>query len=395
VTDQRIDEGRPAVNKRICAIMLALLILATACAGSTPTPTPASSRPWTEEEVTFSFGPNDLYGILTLPTGEGPYPAIVIVTGAADISTRVRGGVSARAHIDHARKMALRGFAVLRYDPPGVGRSGGEAGVESLDMRTEEALAPLHYLQSRPDIRPDGVGLWGMSQGGWVIAMAAAAFPQDVAFIISVSGSGVSVAEQQVYSIEAQSRAAGMSEEEIAKAVLFGRGLIDWQLVDPLYQSVNEAAAQALGDGPWTRFMALVYEPGAITPAEGLEQGIEILQSIQDEPWAEFLYLKELYLPLLRSIPPEQVVAVKALVGPSLLEDPKQSLPGVRCPVLAIFGEDDLLQPTEKSATLYEQYLTEAGNEQFKIVVIPGVGHSLGGFAPAYWDALTDWLDHL
>ena len=383
------------MSKRICLSVLSLLILATACAGSAPTPTPASSAPWIEEEVTFPYGPNELYGILTVPAGEGPYPAIVLVSGAADTSTRLRDGVSARLHTDHARKMALRGFAVLRYDPPGVGRSEGEAGVESLDMRAEEALAALHYLQSRSDMQPDRVGLWGVSQGGWVIAMAAAAFPQDVAFIISVSGSGVSVAEQQVYSIEAQSRAAGMPEEEIAKAVLFGRLLIDWQLVDPVYREANEAASQDLGDGPWSRFMALAYEPGEITPAEGLAQGIEILQSIQDEPWAEFLYLKELYLPLLQSIPPEQVVAAKALAGQSLLEDPKQSLPGVRCPVLAIFGEDDLLQPSEKSAALYEQYLTAGGNEQFQTVVIPGVGHSLGGFVPAYWDALTDWLDHL
>jgi pimeloyl-ACP methyl ester carboxylesterase len=383
------------LSKKICLSILMVLVLSTACTGSTPTPPPASSGPWIEEEVTFAYGPNELFGIVTLPAGEGPHPAIVLVSGAADTSTRLRDGVSARLHTDHARKMALRGFAVLRYDPPGVGRSGGESGVESLQMRTEEAVAALHYLQSRPDIQPDRVGLWGVSQGGWVIAMVAASFPEDVAFIISVSGSGVSVAEQQIYSIEAQSRAVGMPEEEIAKAVLFGRLLIDWQLVDPVYREANEAAAQDLGDGAWSRFMALVYEPGEITPAEGLAQGIEILQSIQDEPWAEFLYLKELYLPLLQSIPPEQVVAAKALAGQSLLEDPEQTLPRVRCPVLAIFGEDDLLQPSEKSAALYEQYLTAGGNEQFQIVVIPGVGHSLGGFVPAYWDALTDWLDHL
>jgi pimeloyl-ACP methyl ester carboxylesterase len=382
-------------NNLLLISILSLLILATACAGSAPSPTPSSSRPWIEEEVTFTLGPNELYGILTLPASEGPFPAIAIVSGAADQSTRVRDGVSSRLHIDQARKMVLHGFAVLRYDPPGVGRSEGQAGIESLDLRTDEAMAALHYLQVRPDIQPDRVGMWGASQGGWVIAMAAAAFPQDVAFIISVSGSGVSVAEQQVYSIEAQSRAAGMLEEDITKAALFGRLLIDWQLADPIYQKANEAAAQGLGDGPWTRFMSPIYEPGEITPAEGLQQGIEILKSIQDEPWAEFLYLKDLYLPLLESIPPEQVEAVKAMVGPSLLEDPKQSLPQVQCPVLAVFGEDDLLQPTAKSAALYEQYLTEAGNGQFRIVVIPGVGHSLGGFVPAYWEVLFDWLDHL
>jgi pimeloyl-ACP methyl ester carboxylesterase len=383
------------LNKNLYLSILIVLVLTTACAGSTPSPTPSSAKPWSEEEIAFTFGPNALYGILTLPTGEGPHPAIVIVSGSANPSTGVRAGVSARYHIDHARKMVLGEFAVLRYDPPGVGQSSGEGGFESLDQRTEEAVAALHYLQSRPDIRPDRVGLWADSQGAWVIAMAAAAFPQDVAFIIAVSGSGVSVAEQQVYSIKAQSEAAGMAEEEVAKAVLFGRLLIDWQLANPVYREANEVAAQALGDGPWTRFMALIYEPGEISPAEGLEQGIEILKSIQDEPWAEFLYLKELYFPQLESIPPEQVAEVKAMAGQSLLNDPKEYLTQVRCPVLAFFGEDDLLQPTEKSATLYEQYLTEAGNKNLKIVVFPGVGHSIGMWTPGYWEALSDWLDKL
>jgi pimeloyl-ACP methyl ester carboxylesterase len=356
---------------------------------------PASAQPWVEEEATFAFGSNELFGILTLPGGEGPYPAIVIISGSADPSTGARSGASARYHIDHARQMVGNGFAVLRYDPPGVGQSTGERGFESLDSRTEEAMAAVHYLQSRPDIRSDRIGLWADSQGAWVIAMAAAAFPEDVAFLIAVSGSGVSVAEQQVYSIRAQSQAAGLSEQDIARAVLFGRLLVDWQLADPIYRQVNEADMQALGDGPWARFLALVYEPGEISPAEGLQQGIEILRSIQDEPWARFLYIKELYLPQLESIPPEHVAAVRAAAEQSLLNDPEDYLTRVRCPLLAFFGEDDLLQPTERSAALYDQYLTEAGNKDYTIVVIPGVGHSIGLSTPGYRQALSEWLDHV
>jgi pimeloyl-ACP methyl ester carboxylesterase len=348
-----------------------------------------------EENVTFTFGPNELYGVLTLPTSAGPYPAIVIVSGSADLSTGARSGVSSRYHIDHAREMVRHGFAVLRYDPPGVGQSTGQRGIESLDSRTEEAMAALRYLQSRADIRPERIGLWGGSQGVWVIAKAAAGFSQDVAFLICVSGSGVSVAEQQVYSIEAQSEAAGFSEEDIAKAGLFGRLLIDWQLTDPIYRPTNEATAKSLGDGPWDDFVALVYEPGDITPAEGLQQGIEILKSIQGEPWARFLYLTELYIPQLESIPPEQVAVLRSVMEPSLLEDPKAYWVGVRCPVVAFFGENDLLQPTAKSAALYEQYLTEAGNQDFQIVVIPGVGHSIQLSMPAYWEPLSTWLDQL
>lgn len=383
------------MNNTIWLSILVPLLLATACASGAPSPTPTSSRPWTEEEVTFASGADELYGVMTLPTSPGPYPAIVIVSGSASPTTGVRAGASSQYHIDHARHMVRQGFAVLRYDPPGVGRSGGEPGFESLDSRTEEAIAALHYVQGRPDIWPQQVGLWADSQGGWVIAKAAAAYPLDVAFIMAVSGSGVSVAEQQVYSIEASSKAARMSDEDIRTAVLFGRLLIDWQLATPLYRETSEAEAQALGDGPWTRFMALVYQPGQISTAESLQQAIAIFKEVQDEPWARFLYLKELYIPQLETIPPEQVAAVKAAAEQSLLENPQEYLTKVRCPVLAVFGEEDALQPTVKSAALYEQYLTEAGNESFKIVVLPGVGHSIGLSTPGYWEALSAWLDHL
>ena len=364
---------------------------------ATPAPPPASAtpRPWIEEDVTFPFGPAELFGILTLPGSEGPYPAIVLISGSADPATGVRSGASSRYHIDHARQMVRSGFAVLRYDPLGVGQSTGERGFESLDGRTEEAMAALHYLQSRPDIRPDRIGLWGASQGAWVITMAAAAFSEDVAFLIAVSGSGVSVAEQQAYSTQAQSRAVGLPEQDVARAALFGRLLIDWQLADPIYRQVNEADALALGDGPWARFSALVYEPGEISPAEGLEQGIEILRSIQDEPWARFLYVKELLLPQLESIPPEQVAAVRVAAGRSLLNDPEDHLTLVRCPLLAFFGDEDLLQPTERSAALYDQHLAAAGNKAYEIVVFPGVGHGIGLWTPGYRETLSGWLDHL
>ena len=199
-----------SLKKNICLSIILLLIPTAACVGTSPSPIPSPSRPWIEERVTFTFVQNALFGILTLPTSSGPYPAVVLISGSVSTSTGVRQGVSLSYHVNHARKMALNGFAVLRYDPPGVGQSTGESGFESLDTRSEEAIAAIHYLQSRPDIQRDQVGLWGVSQGGWVIAMAAAEYPQDVAFIISVSGSGVSVAEQQIYSIHAQSEAAGM-----------------------------------------------------------------------------------------------------------------------------------------------------------------------------------------
>jgi pimeloyl-ACP methyl ester carboxylesterase len=294
-----------------------------------------------------------------------------------------------------AHNIVQAGFAILRYNPPGVGNSTGDSRFETLDDRAKESLAAVNYLQTRRDIRHDRIGLWGVSQGGWVIEMAAADNPQDVAFIISVSGSGVSVAEQQVWGVETQSRAAGLSESDIAKAVLFSRLLIDWQLSKSIYQQANETSAAKLGDGPWQDFMKLVYEPGKMTQSESLQTGINILETIQDEPWTSALYIKTLYLPRLRSITPEQAAYMKENYSNGRSSDPKDFLPKVTCPVLAFFGEDDQLVPAKKSAELYNLYLSQAGNKNFKVVLFPNADHGLDGALAEYWKLLFEWLGEL
>lgn len=375
---------------RLCSLVL---VFSSACARNTASPTPSSSGSWVEEEFIFNFKDATIFSIVTLPDNPGPHPAVVIIDGAADIETRLRNGVSSNYFKDLARKLAMEGIAAVRYDPPGVGSSTGSIVFDSLDYRSEEALAVLDAMRSRNDILPDRVGFWGVSQGGWVIAMAAAERPDDVAFIISVSGSGVSVVEQQIFSIEAQSRADGLPEEDIARAVLFGRTLIDWQLSEPIYQEENLAASHELpASDPLKEFVDLVYDPGEITISESLQQGISIMKTVKDEAWAKYLYLEELYIPQLENTPPEQLEAIRSIVGETLLNDPSAYMTRVECPVLAIFGEKDVLQPSEKSAALYEKYLTEAGNQDYKIVILPGAGHSIGLFTQGYWEALSGWL---
>jgi pimeloyl-ACP methyl ester carboxylesterase len=202
-----------------------------------------------------------------------------------------------------------------------------------IEAHRDEAIAALHRVQRLPAIRAHDVGLWGISQEAWIISMAAADQPDDVAFIIPVSGAGISVAEQQVWGIESQSRAAGLTPDDVERATLFGRLLVDWQLAEALY------------------------------------------------------------LPTLRSIPPEQIERLEAVAEQTLLTDPSDHLTRVTSPVLAFFGEDDIVQPTDRSAELYAQYLDEAGNEDVTIVILPGVGHDITPSSPGYWEQLAQWLD--
>lgn len=363
----RVWSGRLLVVSAALSLLVLGSLFGSALAGSAAAMSShAPSASPTETRVSFRSGSNTLSGILSLPAAGGRHAAVVLLSGSD------RGGTTSPYLVLHARILARSGFAVLRYDPPGVGRSTGDHRFETLDDRAREAIAAVDYLRTRPELRRDEIGLWGHSQGGWVTQMAAAA-SKHVAFVVSVSGSGVSPAEQEVYSVEAQSRAAGFSSRDITKAALFARLWIDWQLARPVYREQNLAQVRRLGPGPWKAFAALVYTPGSLTPAQNLARGIAILKSIRHDLWARHLYLDTAILPALEGIRPDH------------------------CPVLAIWGEDDVLVPARKSATLYRQYLKAAGNRDVTIVVFPHTGHSISDavgsdFSPAYRTTLTGWL---
>ncbi len=383
-----------AERTRRWATVIALLVVVAACSNEPATVT-SNPATWEEVDVDFAFESERLHGVLTVPGSRGPHPGLVLISGSGDASG-VRANTRTRSFIDHARRLASKGFAVMRYDPPGVGESTGEIGLPSLERRVLETVAALAATRARSEVDPERVGLLGVSQGPWVIAMTAARHPDDVAFLVSVVGSGQSVAEQQVYGIRAQSAAAGLSEEDVTKAVLFGRLLIDWQLSEPLFRQANERDLASMPEGPWQDMAALVYRPGEVDPRERLDQGVEVLRRIKDEPWARALYLEELWLPRFESIPadidPELLRTIQLQAEQSLLTDPEEFWTRVRVPVLAIFGENDLNVDSELSAVRYAQYLTEAGNPDFTIEILPGVGHSITLATPGYWDLLSTWL---
>ncbi len=349
------------------------------------------NRSITNEAVRFTVNTKELEGILTHPTADAPYPALVLLHGSD------RAGRNDAYYTQHAENLTDAGFAVLRYDGPGWGgRSSEGAGFETLEYRTEEAIAAVKYLQSRLDIKSKVVGLWGISQGGWICQMSAAAY-DGVAFIIPVSGPGVTPVEQEVFRVGAESRAAGLDENEIAKAVLMRRLMADLVLTEPEYQNVNVSESQRLGHGPWSDMAKLAYDPGHVDLATEHGQVMQIFTSIQDERWAQSLHLEQV-LPMLSSLPPQAWGMAKAQLKAVMDVNPADFLSRVHCPVLAIFGENDTSIPVDKSIALYKQYLGAAGNRTFSIKVFPKASHTIRvgeGFAPGYFDLMIDWLKSL
>ena len=98
------------------------------------------------------------------------------------------------------------------------------------------------------------------------------------------------------------------------------------------------------------------------------------------------------------SFPPQAWGTVKTRMRVVMEINPADFLKKVRCPVLAIFGENDTSIPVDKSVFIYEQCLGEAGNETLTIKVFPNASHTIrvgGKFASGYFDLVLDWLGNL
>jgi pimeloyl-ACP methyl ester carboxylesterase len=77
--------------------------------------------------------------------------------------------------------------------------------------------------------------------------------------------------------------------------------------------------------------------------------------------------------------------------------DPVPALRKVHCPVLSIFGELDSLVPAQKSADIWKTALTEAGNQNVVIKIVPHADHGIADTRnwttlPDFFTLQRDWL---
>jgi hypothetical protein len=159
-----------------------LILLAVFCAGcAVPKSGESQRRIVHEESIHFASGNLTLAGTLLLPDGTQRHPAVFIFHGSGpqgrDLST--------------ARWFAEQGFAALTYDKRGVGESTGDFRAGPFMDLCDDGLAAVEYLKSRRQIDPRRIGVWGLSQGGWLGPLAVSR-SADISFVIAVSGPGVS-----------------------------------------------------------------------------------------------------------------------------------------------------------------------------------------------------------
>lgn len=164
-----------------------------------PTADPAAPLAVRTSELTVPTGDGlGLPATLRVPVGAESAPAMVLVHGA---------GPGPRAqYAAEAEAFALAGVATLTYDKRTVGYSLTE---RSYSQLADDAVAALDLLRRQPGIDPATVGLWGLSEGGWVAPLAASRDP-GTAFLVVVGANGLTPLRQQTWSEAVKVQAAGV-----------------------------------------------------------------------------------------------------------------------------------------------------------------------------------------
>jgi pimeloyl-ACP methyl ester carboxylesterase len=290
-------------------------------------------------ELTARNGDVTLAGTLWLPRGE---PAATVLMHPGSGPSNRDNDVffpPIRAHLLQA------GIAVASFDKRGVGGSTGRWQEAAIAEQAADAICCLELLQAEVGGR---VGLFGHSQGGWVVIEAASRRP-DAAFVISNSGPGVSPEEQERYATQLYMRRAGISDDELDEVRRY-------------------------------------YDDIVAMMRDGLSLG-DAKQRVSDAGFPRAFAALE--LPVLPDDEAEWKLAA-ALMD----HDPRPALERIRIPTLALFGADDPVTPVEASVAAFREAVRP---ELLQVEVFAGAGHRMeAGDPPAladgYLDALTAFL---
>ncbi|WP_410580831.1 alpha/beta hydrolase family protein [Amycolatopsis sp. lyj-108] len=174
--------------------MIAALLAAAVVVVSSPMPAAAPTG-----DVSFTSHGVTLHGTVVAPEGRGLAPGIVMVHGS--------GEHDRDDYRTEAEAFAKAGIATLIYDKRTEGYSLFE---RDYSVLADDALAAVQALRSRPGVDPARVGVWGLSEGGWVAPLAASK-SKDVAFVVTVGANGVSPDRQQSWAFETYLRRGGVT----------------------------------------------------------------------------------------------------------------------------------------------------------------------------------------
>jgi dipeptidyl aminopeptidase/acylaminoacyl peptidase len=331
-------------NMKSKAIIIALLALLVCACGQKVVIEPAGERTVggqeiQVEEIQFRSGKFKVVGNLLIPAGGDRHPVVILVHGDGPATRRTGTSIGPTTQV-----FVQNGYAVFSWDKPGSGESTGQIN-NALTQRAEILADGIAVLAEHPKIDPSRIGLWGISQAGWVMPLALE-LRDDVAFMIVVSGSAEDGIEQGAYMVAQQVLAGGGTEEQAA-------------LVERYWAQQRKA-----------------------TDYDEHREAVEVLMDI---PQVQSRYNLEITEEKEWKPTPREW---------DIFIDPIDIIEHTTIPMLVIFGEKDTIVDPVQGAEAYEAALQAAGNQDYQIEVLPRALHNLESLTK-YQEILASWIQHL
>jgi pimeloyl-ACP methyl ester carboxylesterase len=304
---------------------------------------PEPPFPYMEEEVSFQNSEQgfSLGGTLTLPEGDGPFPAAILVSGSGSQNRdeEIFGHKPFKVIADH---LTRRGIAVLRYDDRGVGASGGNPAESTTRDLAGDARSAIEHLLKRSDIDHSNIGVIGHSEGGMIAFMLASSHV-DIAYIVSLAGPGVDGKTILLDQSDHITRLSGANNAILEDNRNVMSGVYEIMIANESYEVWKEETLDFTNKFYSERLI------GDYSEAD-IESGKEnLLASIPEPAYAWMRYF--------------------------VMFDPTPLFESIKCPVLALNGEKDCQVLPEQNISAIENGLADAGNIEAKTMILPGLNH--------------------
>ncbi len=322
--------------------MIVIIAFHGECLASNRPQEPSFPYPYKAEDVIF-HNMNDnvqLAGTLTLPQGDGPFPAVILLHGSAPLD-RDAATFGHRLFLVWADHLTKQGIAVLRFDKRSAGKSTGDYNISTLEDFADDALAGLDYLKARKEINTKSIGLVGHSEGG-MTALLAATKSNDVSFVVLMASPCVNWEQLILAQEPALQRIDGVSEE-----MILNNQSLRQEVFNLLKKEKNREIAEVQLRACLTQHFNQL-SPSERQIAEAYYGPLEVQVQSFNSAWFRYNFIHE----------------------------PAVTLKKLQIPILALNGELDFAVSTKQNLVQIEQVLKETGHKDYMVRELPRLNHA-------------------
>ena len=145
------------------ALVISIAVVLSGCAS-----TSIRGSQYIELSIMLDGEGYQIPAVVTLPVGNGPFPAVVMLHGFG--SNKDEAG---NAYLLFAPELAQNGIASIRFDFMGYGDSTIDHAQFDLNIGVAEALKAANYIAGLAEVDGNRLGIMGWSKGGGLALLAA------------------------------------------------------------------------------------------------------------------------------------------------------------------------------------------------------------------------------